>query len=146
MNPRRLKRKEKKNKQPVETVRCIVFLSSDENDSFEQAEKKEDKQWRYVSEYADAHGLIPMKIVRRGCMAPMVANQMFLNCLEMMRQGRAEALLVANMNYIAHGERDIYEKVGIIRENGFRVFAVDDGELKMCIHPVKKKAGNGNGK
>lgn len=146
MNPRRLKRKEKKNKQPMETIRCIVFLSSDENDSFEQAEKKEDKQWRYVSEYADAHGLISMKIVRRGCMAPMVANQMFLNCLEMMRQGLDEALLVANMNYIAYGERDIYEKVGIIRENGFRIFTVDDGELKMCIHPVKKKVGNRNGK
>ena len=146
MNPRRLKRKEKKNKQPMETIRCIVFLSSYENDSFEQAEKKEDKQWRYVSEYADAHGLIPMKIVRQCCMAPIVANQMFLNCLEMMRQGLAEALLVANMNYIAYGERDIYEKVGIIRENGFRIFTVDDGELKMCIHPVKKKVGNRNGK
>lgn len=129
----------------MENIRCIVFLSSDEKDSFELAEQKENKQWRYIKEYADAHGLIPMKIVRRGCMAPMVANQMFLNCLEMMKQGRAEAILVSNMNYIAHGERDIYNKVGIIRENGFRIFTVDDGELKMCVRPITKKAGNQNG-
>lgn len=50
-------------------------------------QRKKDKQWRYVSEYADAHGLLPIKIVRRGYIAPMVANQMFFNCLDMMRQG-----------------------------------------------------------
>lgn len=144
MNPRRLKRKEKRNRKPREEIRCIVFLSSDENDSFEQAEKKEDKQWKYVSEYADAHGLIPMKILRRGCMAPGVTNQMFMNCISMMKQGKAEAILVSNMNYIAQDELDIYMKVGRVRANGFRIFTVDDGELKMDIHPIMRKAGNEN--
>lgn len=140
MDNRRKKRKEKKRKakRQQEEIRCIVFLSSDENDSFDLAEKKEDKQYRYIEEYADAHGLIPMKIVRRSCMGAMVTNQIFMRCISLMKAGKAEALLVANMKYITNSERDIYNKVGIVRENGFRVFTVDDGELKLELKNIRK--------
>lgn len=139
MNPRRLKRKEKRKREPLEEIRCIVFLSSDEDTSIDKAEEKENRQLRYISEYADAHGLIPMKIVRRGCSAPIVTNQMYMNCIEMMKQGKAEAVLVANMHYIAQDEADIYAKVGRVRANGFRIFTVDDGELMMTVHPIMRK-------
>ena len=63
MEARRARRREKKKQRMArqENIPCIVFLATDE-ESFELAEKKEDRQLRYINQYADAHGLIPMKI------------------------------------------------------------------------------------
>ena len=76
MEARRARRREKKKQRMArqENIPCIVFLATDE-ESFELAEKKEDRQLRYINQYADAHGLIPMKIVRKSCFAPYVVNQ-----------------------------------------------------------------------
>ena len=73
MEARRARRREKKKQRMArqENIPCIVFLATDE-ESFELAEKKEDRQLRYINQYADAHGLIPMKIVRKSCFAPYV--------------------------------------------------------------------------
>ena len=134
MEARRARRREKKKQRMArqENIPCIVFLATDE-ESFELAEKKEDRQLRYINQYADAHGLIPMKIVRKSCFAPYVVNQMYSRCIDWMQQGKAEAILVANMEYLALDEEDAYRKVGQVRKAGFRIFSVDDGELKMNI-------------
>lgn len=134
METRRARRREKKKQRMArqENIPCIVFLATEE-ESFELAEKKEDRQLRYINQYADAHGLIPMKIVRKSCFAPYVVNQMYSRCIDWMRQGKAEAILVANMEYLALDEEDAYRKVGQVRKAGFRIFSVDDGELKMKI-------------
>lgn len=102
METRRARRREKKKQRMArqENIPCIVFLATDE-ESFELAEKKEDRQLRYINQYADAHGLIPMKIVRKSCFAPYVVNQMYSRCIDWMQQGKAEAILVANMEYLA---------------------------------------------
>ena len=126
METRRARRREKKKQRMArqENIPCIVFLATDE-ESFELAEKKEDRQLRYINQYADAHGLIPMKIVRKSCFAPYVVNQMYSRCIiDWMQQGKAEAILV---------EEDAYRKVGQVRKAGFRIFSLDDGELKMKI-------------
>ncbi|MGN0414958.1 MAG: resolvase [Agathobacter sp.] len=117
-----------------EEIPCIVFLSTNETESEERAEIKEDKQLAYISEYADAHGLVPVRIVRRGCMGQKVCNDMFLKCIDRMKTGRARAILVANMRLVSSSESDAYHKVGLVVQNGFRVFSVDDkGELKLGL-------------
>ena len=60
----RRKRRKARRKIVKEQIPCIVYLSSNEESSFELAEMKENRQLRYINEYADVHGLIPMKIVR----------------------------------------------------------------------------------
>ena len=112
MEARRARRREKKKQRMArqENIPCIVFLATDE-ESFELAEKKEDRQLRYINQYADAHGLIPMKIVRKSCFAPYVVNQMYSRCIDWMQQGKAEAILVANMEYLALDEE--------LKNNGF---------------------------
>ena len=132
MEARRARRREKKKQRMArqENIPCIVFLATDE-ESFELAEKKEDRQLRYINQYADAHGLIPMKIVRKSCFAPYGVNQMYSRCIDWKQQGKAEAILVANMEYLALDEEDAYRKVGQVRKAGFRIFSVDDGELKL---------------
>lgn len=126
--------KNKKKNRKQQEIPCIVFLSSNEKDSFESAKAKEDKQFKYISEYADAHGLVPVRIVRRGCMGRKVCNDLFMQCIARMRMGRARAILVANMHSIAACESDAYKMVGLVIQNGFRIFSVDDhGELKMGL-------------
>ena len=124
MEARRARRREKKKQRMArqENIPCIVFLATDE-ESFELAEKKEDRQLRYINQYADAHGLIPMKIVRKSCFAPYVVNQMYSRCIDWMQQGKAEAILVANMEYLALDEEDAYRKVGQVRKAGFRIYS-----------------------
>ena len=123
----------------AEPIRCIIFLSSDENGDFDIAARKEDKQLRYINDYAKAHNLEPMRIVRRGCFEGHVKNVLFNRIIGYMEQGMAEALLVANMYAISTGIADAYSRVGMVKERGFRVFTVDEGELemKLCQPPQK---------
>ncbi len=132
----------KTKKQHTENVRCIIILASDEKESIDKAALKENKQLRYINEYANAHGLIVTKIVRMGCFSINVAEGRFVHCIELLKQGIAEAVLLANMHYIGRDEFDIYNKVGLIRGSGFRIFTVDDGELVLNIHPIKRKVVN----
>ena len=127
----RRKRRKAKRKIVKEQIPCIVYLSSNEESSFELAEMKENRQLRYINEYADAHGLIPMKIVRRGCFGPAVRNKLFQDCLYLMKQGKVSALLVANMDAISSGLADAYRKVGMVQEQGCRIISVDEGELRL---------------
>ena len=123
----RRKRRKAKRKIVKEQIPCIVYLSSNEESSFELAEMKENRQLRYINEYADVHGLIPMKIVRRGCFGPAVRNKLFQDCLYLMKQGKVSALLVANMDAISSGLADAYRKVGMVQEQGCRIISVDEG-------------------
>ena len=135
----RRKRRKAKRKIVKEQIPCIVYLSSNEESSFELAEMKENRQLRYINEYADAHGLIPMKIVRRGCFGPAVRNKLFQDCLYLMKQGKVSALLVANMDAISSGLADAYRKVGMVQEQGCRIISVDEGEIRLDIKSVRER-------
>ena len=135
----RRKCRKAKRKIVKEQIPCIVYLSSNEDNSFELAEQKENRQLRYINEYAEAHGLIPMKIVRRGCFGPTVRNKLFQDCLYLMKQGKVSALLVANMDVISSGLADAYRKVGMVQEQGCRIISVDEGELRLDIKSVRER-------
>lgn len=133
MDLRRAKRKAKKKKQVFEEIPCIIFLATNERNSFDLAEMKENRQLHMINEYADAHGLLPIRIIRRGCMGASVTNSMFNQCIQTMHKGRARAILLARMDYISTSEADSYYKVGLVKENGFRIFTVDEGELSLNL-------------
>lgn len=140
MDNRRLKRKiKKRNHSTNEEIPCIIFLSSNEHESFDVAEVKENRQLKYINQYAYAHGLVPIRIVRRSCMGRKVCTDILVNCIRFMEKGRADAIIVANMETISYGEADAYHKVGMIREKGFRIFSVDEGELKMNLKYNKER-------
>ena len=132
MDDRRMRRKDKR-RIVKEEIPCIVYLSSKEESSFEMAEQKENRQLRYINEYADAHGLIPMKIVRRGCFGPAIRNKLFQDCIHLMCQGKA------NMDAITSGLADAYRKVGMVQEQGFRIISVDEGELRLNMKSVYER-------
>ena len=134
-----MRRSKRKKLREAEPIRCIIFLSSDEVDNFDMAARKEDKQLRYISEYTKAHNLEPMRIVRRGCFEGHVKNSLFHRIIAYMEQGKAEALLVANMYAISNGVADAYFRVGMVKEKEFRVITVDEGELGMKLYQPPQK-------
>lgn len=134
-----MRRSRRKKMREADPIRCIIFLSSDETNDFDMASRKEDKQFRYINEYAKAHNLEPMGIVRRGCFEGHVKNTLFNRIIGYMEQGKAEALLVANMYSISTGIADAYFCVGKVKEQGFRVFTADEGELGMKLYQPPQK-------
>ena len=126
-------------------IKCIVILSSSEKDDWDKAKKKEDKQLNYINAYAKKNHLIPMEIVRRGCLGPMEMNKILYNVIKKMDSGKAEAILVANALSISNSISDAYLKIGKVSQAGYRFISVDEGELffKLFDPEIGKVVENG---
>ena len=123
-----------------EPLKCVVLLSSDEENDCLLAERKENKQLNRVNEFVDYNNLIPMKIYRTGIFGRRVSNEIFQTAVRYMQAGKAEALVAVNLDAISYGIADAYYKVGVVREAGFRLFTVDEKEPMLNIYtPPKKK-------
>ena len=56
-----------------------------------------------------------------------------------MYKGKARAVVVANIASISSSMCDAYKKIGLINENGFKIFSVDEGELKLNLIGFKEE-------
>lgn len=122
-----------------EPLKCIVFLSSDEEQDEYLAKKKEDKQLNRINEFTKRNNLVPMKIIRRGIMGIRVRNEFFYKAIAYMKAGKADALVAVNMDAISSGVADAYYKVGLVREYGFRMITVDEKEQYLYLYEPPKK-------
>jgi DNA invertase Pin-like site-specific DNA recombinase len=138
---RREKRAERKKIKYYESepLSCIVMVAARETDSWQLAREIEDRQLNYIFDYAIAHRLEPVKIVRCGCMGASVKNRLFESCIEIMRSGKADAILVADIHNLAPNVFEIYKKVGRVHEAGYRIISVNDGELRLKITSEEEK-------
>ena len=130
----KMRRNRKKKKVSKYPVRCIGLLSVESQEGTDYVEKKENKQLRYIEEYAKANNLIPMKILRKGMLGVSGKRALLGNAIKLLEKGVAEAILVANMESISYGIADAYMRVGIVKEHGYRVFSVDEGELGLNLY------------
>lgn len=121
----------KKKPLTIQPIKCVVMLSSDEEHDCIAAEKKENKQLKRIMEFADNNNLIPMKVFRRGIFGRRLSDEVFYRTIRYMRAGKADALIVANLDAISDGIADSYLKIGVVREAGFRLFSVDEKEPKV---------------
>lgn len=117
----------------------VVMVSSDEEHDCIAAEKKENKQLKRIMEFADNNNLIPMKVFRRGIFGRRLSDEMFYKAIRYMRAGKADALIVANLDAISDGIADSYLKIGVVREAGFRLFSVDEKEPKVDLYIPPKR-------
>lgn len=136
-------RRKNRNYKPISSkpTRCIVFLSSDEEQDEYLAEKKENKQLNRINEFVEKNNLIPMKIVRRGIMGVRIRNEFFYRAISYMQAGKAEAIVAVNMDAISSGIADAYYKVGLVKEAGFRIITVDEKEQYLYLYEPPKKMG-----
>ena len=56
-----------------------------------------------------------------------------------MRAGKADALIVTNLDAISDGIADSYLKIGAVREAGYRLFSVDEKEPKVDLYIPPKR-------
>lgn len=135
-------RRKGRGKKPLCNIptKCVVILSSFEDNNEDLAIKKENKQWNRINEFTKANNLEPMKIIRRGIMGPQIMNGYYREAIAYMKAGKAEALVLVNMAAVSNGIADAYYKVGLVVEAGFRVFTVDEKEQELYLYqpPVRK--------
>lgn len=136
-----MRRQNRKNKPLTnEALRCIVILSSDEQNDEDKAERKENKQLNRINEFTKRYNLVLMKIIRRGIMGDYVRNQQFYRAIAYMKAGKADAIVAVNMDAISSGIADAYYKIGLVKEHGFRIITVDEKELQLYLYEPPKKA------
>ena len=97
------------------------------------AYRKETKQLRYIKEYATAHDLELVKIIRRGCLSEFEANSQYKRIINDISDGKADAILVANTACITPNKMDAYFKIAVADCYGCRFISVDEGELRLNL-------------
>ena len=117
-------------------IRCIAYLSV-QDDSYKVA-ASENRQLRYISEYAKAHNLIIHKIVRRNGLNQTVANRHWEQMIRLIQKGDVDGILLVNMQAVASNVADAYLKVGQVSEVGGIVITVDEGKLGLPIRRMKE--------
>ena len=132
-------KKKSNQKQSDKELRCIVYLSV--NAGMQDVEYKEDKQLRYISDYAKAHNLIIQKIIRRSILGQAEVNKHFRYMIQLIHQGKVDAIVVGNIMAVAANVVDAYAKVGSVVEAGGAMITVDEGGLDLKI-----KGGEHNGR
>lgn len=118
----------KKKEPPVEVV---AYLST--TGPLWEIEKREQKQERYIRDYAKAHNIDIVGVVRRNGLGQGDVNEQFNKITHLIRQKRVEGIIVVNMMAISTDIPDAYYKVGKVKAAGGVIITVDEGELGMNV-------------
>lgn len=124
----------KKSKQVEERICCIVYLST-AGDAF-SVDKREKKQLSYIQEYADAHNVKIVKKMHRDVMGQADVNHQFDIMVEMIRRGKVDGIILANIMSVSSNVADAYYKVGKVKAVGGHIVTVDEGRLGMNVKVV----------
>ena len=119
----------RKKKEPI--IEVIAYLST--TGPLWETKKREKNQERYIREYARAHNVKIVGIMRRNGLGQGDCNQQFEKIAQLIRQKRVEGVIVANMMAISLDIPDAYYKVGKIKAAGGTIITVDEGLLGMNV-------------
>ena len=112
-------------------IKCVAYLSTD-GDLY-STEKSENKQLRYLNDYATAHGIDICRVLRRNGMGQAMLNEHWKYMAELIKKGLVEGVLIANTEAVSISVADAFYKVGQIYEAGGIVVTVDEGKLGMPL-------------
>ena len=112
-------------------IKCVAYLSTD-GDLY-STEKSENKQLRYLNDYATAHGIDICRVLRRNGMGQAMLNEHWKYMAELIKKGLVEGVLIANTEAVSISVPDAFYKVGQIYEAGGIVVTVDEGKLGMPL-------------
>mgnify|MGYP003273639754 CR=1 FL=1 len=83
----------KKKPLTIQPIKCVVMLSSDEENDCIAAEKKENKQLKRIMEFADNNNLIPMKVFRRGIFGRRLRDEVFYKARQKVARDMFQCLM-----------------------------------------------------
>lgn len=110
---------------------CIAYLSVEAD--LNKVDRLEDKQLKYIKEYAKAHNILIVGIVRRHGFSMNDVFRNFRQIANLIGKKRVEGVIVAGMQYVSSDLEDAYYKIGMIKAAGGQFITVDEGNLGMDI-------------
>lgn len=114
----------------------IALLST--TGSLIETEKREEKQERYIRNFAKTQDIEIVGVVRRNGLGQADLNRQFEKITQLIRQKRAEGVIVVNMMAISTDIPDAYYKVGKIIDAGGIIMTVDEGNLGMSVKTLRR--------
>ena len=110
---------------------CIEYLSVEA--PLNKVDYLEDKQSKYIREYVRNKEYMIVGTERRHGFSQGDVNRQWAKIVEMIRRGKVQGIVVANMAAVAADVPDAFYKVGQVIEAGGIVVSVDDGLLTLKI-------------
>lgn len=114
----------------------IALLST--TGSLLETEKREEKQERYIRNFVKTQDIEIVGVVRRNGLGQADLNRQFEKITQLIRQERAEGVIVVNMMAISTDIPDAYYKVGKIIDAGGIIMTVDEGNLGMGVKTLRR--------
>ena len=118
-------------KKKCKVIECIEYLSVDA--PLYKVNRLEDKQSRYIREYAKGNYVRIVGTIRRNGFSMNDVNRQWERIAQKIRKKQVDGVIVANMAVISRDLPDAYWKVGKIKEAGGFIVTVDEGRLGMDI-------------
>lgn len=118
-------------KRAEKPLRAIVYLSVKGKEK--NIDNKEEKQLKYITEYANAHNIKIVKVMHRSILSDTVVNKHFSKMVSMILRKKADVILLSKMAGISSDIEDAYKKIGTAIQSGGYIVTVDEGELKLPI-------------
>ena len=115
-------------------VRCIVYIST--VGDMQHVNQREQRQMRYISEYANGNNIEVVKVMRRNVLGQLDVNKHFERILQMISEGFADGILIANMQFISRDIDDAFRKIAKVSNVGGTIYSVDDGRLDFQFKGV----------
>lgn len=110
---------------------CIAYLSVEAE--LDKVDRLEDKQLKYIKEYAKAHNILIVGVMRRHGFSMNDVFRNFRQIARLIGKKRVEGVIVAGMQYVSSDLEDAYYKIGMIKAAGGQFVTVDEGNLGMDI-------------
>ena len=110
---------------------CIAYLSVEAE--LDKVDRLEDKQLKYIKEYAKAHNILIVGVMRRHGFSMNDVFRNFRQISYLIGKKRVEGVIVAGMQYVSSDLEDAYYKIGMIKAAGGQFVTVDEGNLGMDI-------------
>ena len=117
-----------------QSVRCIAYIST--VGDFQHVNQREQRQLRYISEYANGNNISIVKVMRRNVLGQQEVNRHFERMVELLSEGFAEGILIANMQLISKDIDDACRKIAKVSSAGGAIYSVDDGRLDFQFKGV----------
>lgn len=98
--------------------------------------QREQRQMRYISEYANGNNIEVVKVMRRNVLGQLDVNKHFDRMVQMISEGFADGILIANMQFISKDIDDACGKIAKVSNGGGAIYSVDDGRLDFQFKGV----------
>ena len=94
------------------------------------------ERMNYISDYAKGNNIEIVKVMRRNVLGQLDVNKHFDRLVQMVSEGFADGILIANMQFVSKDIDDACRKIAKVSNVGGAIYSVDDGRLAFRFKEV----------